>query len=179
MNAHDAVSGSSESHTVPAAPGSENEDRSGRPPLRSVALVEDDAGLRGALQRLLLSLGCKVSSYSSAEAFLAAGDPGHFDRLVLDVHLPGMSGPALAANMTRAGFDIPTIFLSASPHAARLVLLETGRPGILLGKPTDADQLWSVLALAVPGPADCPDRSTPGGASIHPAPPCSAGIRDE
>ena len=57
-----------------------------------IAVIDDDAAVRAALGRLLMSMGLSVDTYASAEEFLSHADPNEFDCLLLDVQLRGMSG---------------------------------------------------------------------------------------
>ena len=79
----------------------------------NVVIVDDDAGVRSALARLLRAAGFNPVSYSSAEGFL--DDPGRAqtDCLVLDVHLGGMSGLDLQERITAGGVAPPIIFVTA------------------------------------------------------------------
>jgi FixJ family two-component response regulator len=84
-------------------------DKAGGQPL--VAVVDDNAALREAVESLLRSLGFAARGFESAEAFLGAG--ACTDCLILDVRLPGMSGPALHRRLRAAGDRVPVIFISA------------------------------------------------------------------
>lgn len=79
---------------------------------QTVYLVEDDDAVRDSLAQVLEGAGLPVRAYASGEAFLAAyrGDPGGC--AVLDVRLPGMSGPELQEALAARGADIPIIFLT-------------------------------------------------------------------
>ena len=63
-----------------------------------ISVVDDDPSVRKALSRLIKSCGHDAAEYESAEAFLAADVVGDTECLVLDVHLPGMSGLDLQAD---------------------------------------------------------------------------------
>ena len=81
------------------------------PPL--VSVVDDDESVRESLPDLLGELGFAAEAFASAEEFLASG---HIDRtrcLVLDVAMPGMSGPELQEELARRGRAIPIVFISA------------------------------------------------------------------
>jgi FixJ family two-component response regulator len=86
-------------------------DKAGGQPL--VAVVDDNAALREAVESLLRSLGFAARGFESAEAFLGAGAGACTDCLILDVRLPGMSGPALHRRLRAAGDRVPVIFISA------------------------------------------------------------------
>jgi CheY-like chemotaxis protein len=61
------------------------------PPL-SIAVLDDEAQMRRALQRLLDSHGHGVELFAHAEELLKALSPGRFDCIFLDLHMPGMNG---------------------------------------------------------------------------------------
>lgn len=83
---------------------------SGRP---LVAVVDDDISVRESLPGLLQQVGCAVHAFASAEAFLTAGVADATNCLVLDVGLPGMSGPALQQELARRGRRVPIVFITA------------------------------------------------------------------
>lgn len=84
----------------------------------SVAVIDGDASSRIAMSRLLRGMGYEPSPYTSAENFLA--DPGHeaFTCLLLDLHLPGMSGLELQQQLRAAGNLTPLIFVTAQDDSA-------------------------------------------------------------
>src|ERR1700760_4266846 len=78
-----------------------------------VSVVDDDESVRESLPDLLRSYGYEVEQYSSAQAFLDAGGADRTDCLVLDVSMPGMSGPDLQMELVRRGADVPIIFITS------------------------------------------------------------------
>jgi len=66
-----------------------------------------------SIQRLLNAEGFSVEAFPSAEAFLDSGGAGRAACIVLDIHLPGMSGLELRRRLTAAGSDLPIIFITA------------------------------------------------------------------
>jgi FixJ family two-component response regulator len=77
-----------------------------------IFVVDDDASMREALQRLLRSVGLPVTTFASAREFLhhrGADVPGC---LVLDVRLPGLSGLDLQHELATAQMDLPIIFMT-------------------------------------------------------------------
>ncbi len=78
----------------------------------TVFIVDDDAGMREALDWTLRTEGLSVQSFASAEAFLESARGERPGCLVLDVRMQGMSGLDLQAALTAHGFDIPIIFIS-------------------------------------------------------------------
>jgi FixJ family two-component response regulator len=83
----------------------------------SVAVVEDDSGMRQALQRMLTVAGFETRTFGSAEEFLEGGDvsPGC---LVADVRLPGLSGLELQQRLVESGRERPVIFITAHDTVA-------------------------------------------------------------
>jgi FixJ family two-component response regulator len=79
----------------------------------TVCIIEDDESVRRALRRLLRAVGLTAEAFASAEEFLeAAGRPAP-GCLILDHHLPGLSGLELQARLKAEGRDIPIVFLTA------------------------------------------------------------------
>jgi FixJ family two-component response regulator len=79
-----------------------------------VSVVDDDESVRDSLPMLLRSFGFEVATFESAEGFLASEDAlGRTGCLVLDVAMPGMSGPQLQQELARRRLGIPIVFISA------------------------------------------------------------------
>jgi FixJ family two-component response regulator len=79
----------------------------------SIAIVEDDASLRRALEPLLCASGFEVHTFASEEEFLGSAVPESYACLILDVRLPGMSGFELFDHLTASAHPRPTIFITA------------------------------------------------------------------
>jgi FixJ family two-component response regulator len=77
-----------------------------------VFVVDDDIGVRKALDRLIRSVGLSVATFASAKQFLSSPLADLPSCLVLDVKLPGLSGLELQEEMIRADIDIPIIFIT-------------------------------------------------------------------
>jgi FixJ family two-component response regulator len=82
-----------------------------------VVLVEDDSGLRAALERVLNASGFEARAYDSAEAVLSERDGIHADCLVVDLNLPSMSGLDLIARLRSLGVTVPVIIITAQDDA--------------------------------------------------------------
>src|SRR5256712_8219886 len=78
----------------------------------SVYVVDDDASVREAVESLIRSAGFSVRTFASAHEFLASPRPEVPSCLVLDVHLPGLTGLDLQRELARADIQIPIIFLT-------------------------------------------------------------------
>jgi FixJ family two-component response regulator len=83
-------------------------------PKRSlVSVVDDDESVRESLPDLLRQFGFAAEAFSSAESFLASDVVSETDCLLLDVAMPGMSGPDLQRELTRRRQKIPIVFITA------------------------------------------------------------------
>ena len=91
--------------------------RPGRTGVPTVYVVDDDAPLRRALQRLLRSVGFTVETFGNAEDLLAAEHIPMADCLVLDIHLGALSGFDLHDRLRVAGVSIPTVFITGHDDA--------------------------------------------------------------
>jgi FixJ family two-component response regulator len=78
-----------------------------------VSVVDDDESVRESLPDLLRQFGFAAKAFSSAEAFLASDVVGETSCLLLDVAMPGMSGPDLERELTRRQRKIPIVFITA------------------------------------------------------------------
>jgi FixJ family two-component response regulator len=78
-----------------------------------VGVVDDDESLRRSLARLLRAVGMQPITYASAEDFVADLKKPHFDCLVLDLQLPGMSGIELRNWLTTHSVTTPVLFVTA------------------------------------------------------------------
>jgi len=95
-----------------------------------VAVIDDDESVRESLPDLLREVGYAFEVFASAEEFLSAGDQVCTRCLILDIAMPGMSGPELQRELQRRGRAIPVVFITA--HAD-----ETVRPRLLEGGAVD------------------------------------------
>ena len=73
-----------------------------------VSVVDDDESVRESLPDLLRELGYSVRAFSSAEEFLASDCVGETRCLILDIAMPGMTGPDLQQELTARGQEIPS-----------------------------------------------------------------------
>ena len=85
-----------------------------------VSVVDDDESIREALPDLLRQFGFAAETFASAEAFLASEFVGETSCLLLDVAMPGMSGPDLQQELTRRRQKIPIVFITAYGDASVL-----------------------------------------------------------
>ena len=79
-----------------------------------VSVVDDDESVRESLPDLLRQFGFAAEAFSSAEAFLASEVVSETSCLILDVAMPGMSGPDLQQELIRRQQEIPIVFITAN-----------------------------------------------------------------
>jgi FixJ family two-component response regulator len=114
-----------------------------------VAVIDDDESVRESLPDLLKALGFAPRAFTSAEEFLASDCIAEARCLILDINMPGMSGPELQRELIRHGYAIPTIFITAlSPQSIPEDLLGQGAVGCLL-KPFRRKDLRAALDAAL------------------------------
>ncbi|AXI61151.1 MULTISPECIES: response regulator [Pseudomonas] len=115
-----------------------------------VSVVDDDESVRESLPDLIREFGFAVQAFASAQGFLASPYLGLTDCLILDVAMPGMSGPDLHKELLRRGYRIPVIFITAHADASQQAkLLNTGAVECLF-KPFSEAQLIKALSAALP-----------------------------
>jgi FixJ family two-component response regulator len=114
-----------------------------------VYLVDDDDSVRRALTRLVRSAGFDVEAFASAEAFLAAKLRDQPACVVLDVRMPGQSGPELQDALRQADREIPVIFLTGYGDVATSVQAMKSGAADFLQKPTADDVLLSTIRRAL------------------------------
>jgi FixJ family two-component response regulator len=113
-----------------------------------VSVVDDDESVRESLPDLLRELGFAAQAFSSAEEFLASDCVGHTGCLILDVAMPGMSGPDLQRELTLRRQEIPIVFITAlGDETLRPRLLEQGAVECLF-KPFSETALLQALNAA-------------------------------
>jgi len=117
------------------------------PPL--VSVVDDDESVRESLPDLLREFGYRVQTFASAEEFLASGAVTETHCLLLDIAMPGMSGPALQQELARQHRSIPIVFITANTDEnLRPQLLQAGAVECLF-KPFSESALVAAVTLAL------------------------------
>ncbi|HTW82068.1 MAG TPA: response regulator [Terracidiphilus sp.] len=114
-----------------------------------VSIVDDDESVRESLPDLLKVFGFASQAFSSAEEFLASDGIPRTKCLILDIAMPGMSGPELKLELKRRKIGIPIIFITAQrDETARLRMLEQGAVAYLF-KPFSDTALLDALNSAI------------------------------
>jgi FixJ family two-component response regulator len=121
------------------------------PELPTVAIVDDDEAVREALGDLLMVSGFTCHTFAGAASFLAAWTKRHFDCLVTDIRMPGMTGIELIEHLHREGEELPVIVLSSVlDQQARDYALSLGAKAWFT-KPVSDDRLLGAIAAAIDG----------------------------
>jgi FixJ family two-component response regulator len=114
-----------------------------------VSIVDDDESVRESLPDLLRQFGFAAKAFSSAEAFLASEFVGETRCLILDIAMPGMSGPDLQRELANRRKTIPIVFITANgDRSARPRLLAEGAVECLF-KPFSDTALLEALNAAL------------------------------
>lgn len=114
-----------------------------------VHVVDDDESIRRSLTGLLQSVGLRVTTYSSAQDFLAADLPDTPGCLVLDVHLPGLSGLELQRALVDTDRALPIIFLTGLGDIPTTVSAMKAGAVEFLTKPLNAAALLDAIRHAI------------------------------
>lgn len=115
-----------------------------------MAVVDDEAPVRVALRRLLRLADYAVTTFESGGEFLASLDTAQPDCVLLDVHMPGISGLAVHARMRTANIDVPVVFITAS-DTLDIEQSASAAGAQLLRKPFSNDALLVAVAAAIRG----------------------------
>jgi FixJ family two-component response regulator len=110
-----------------------------------LSVVDDDESIRESLPDLIKEFGFAARAFSSAEEFLSSGSLNETSCLILDIAMPGMSGPELHRELKRRGEEIPTIFITGQKdETIRARVLEQGAAGFLIKPFSDAALLAAI-----------------------------------
>jgi FixJ family two-component response regulator len=115
---------------------------------RRLAIVDDDEGARSGLVRLLRCLGHDVVAFASAEDFEAAGLDVDVDCLIVDVRLPGSSGPELRDRLRGRGASTPVVFITGDANAKTRDHPRGGAAAMVV-KPFDIEALLAAIDAAM------------------------------
>src|SRR4030095_4523497 len=114
-----------------------------------ISVVDDDESVRESLPDLLNEFGFEAHTFSSAEEFLLSKSVDETSCLVLDVAMPGMTGPDLQRELTRRDRSIPIVFITAHRDATvRVRLIAQGAVDCLF-KPFEPGDLLQALNTAL------------------------------
>jgi FixJ family two-component response regulator len=114
-----------------------------------IFIVDDDAGIREALTGQLNSADYEATSFASPEDFLDAPIPDVPACVLVDVHMPGMSGFDLQAALAERGRALPLIFMTAFGTIPMTVRAMKAGAVEFMTKPIDEDELLSAIEIAL------------------------------
>jgi len=117
-------------------------------PVPTAYIVDDDESIRSLWCWLLQANGMAVKAFDSAAAFIAAYRRGAPGCLVLDVRLPGMSGPELQEHLRREGIEIPIVFVSGHGDVPTAVKAIKGGAVDFIEKPFDYREALAIVGRA-------------------------------
>ena len=123
---------------------------------RVVHVVDDDAGVRRSLERLLDAAGFRVICYESAQEFLDAAQGGAGGCVLLDLRMPGMDGLELQARLFKSGISLPVIVMTGQGDVQSAVRAMKAGAVDFIEKPYDDETLLQAIetALATAAPPD-------------------------
>jgi FixJ family two-component response regulator len=114
-----------------------------------IHIVDDDASFQKSLAQLLQALGYEVMRYASAEQLLETPPDARLGCILLDVRMPGLSGPDLQDRLTQLGSSLPIIFLSGHGTVQTSVrVIKAGAEDFLL-KPIAKEELLNAIGRAL------------------------------
>ena len=116
---------------------------------KRVAIIDDDAAVRVALEGLLRSAGLSARTFASAEEFIGSGQQFQTACLIADIRMPGMSGLELQAKLNAEHCRIPIVFITA--HGDAQMRMQALRAGAVefLAKPFNDEALLEIVRLAL------------------------------
>ena len=127
-------------------------------PAPTAYVVDDDESIRSLWQWLLGSNGIAVQTFATATAFIGAYRRGDAGCLVLDVRLPGMSGPELQDHLRREAIEIPIVFVSAHGDVPTAVNAIKGGAVDFIQKPFDYRDAMAIVQRALERDAQVRER---------------------
>jgi len=113
-----------------------------------VAIVDDEISVRRALERLLVILGCRVSTYPSGEAFLATLPPDGCDCVLLDVRMPRITGFDVQRQLAQDWPAVPVLFMTGQTDQATLDRARVVGDGLVF-KPFDESAIVDAIRAAM------------------------------
>ena len=118
-----------------------------------VSIIDDDASVRRALERLLASVGLRSVIYGSVRDYLESADLEVGGCLLLDLHLPEMSGMELMEHLSGVAPNIPVVCMTGREEPEIEQWLDTAGYPPILRKPFDQAELFEALSMVMTSPS--------------------------
>jgi FixJ family two-component response regulator len=110
-----------------------------------VYVVDDDAGVRGAFARLLRSAGLEARCFESPEEFLSVVANAENACVLLDITMPGLTGPEVQQQLNRRGITLPVLVVSAHDGMQQRSRAHALGARLFLRKPVDDQALLDAI----------------------------------
>jgi two-component system, LuxR family, response regulator FixJ len=114
-----------------------------------IFIVDDDDATRDSLRLLLETEGLKAQDFAGGRAFLDGGRPVDGDCLILDIHMPGMSGLEVLEELRRRGDRLPVIIVTSRSDPVTRRRAQAGGALAMIEKPAVADELLDLVRTAL------------------------------
>ena len=115
----------------------------------NVAIIDDDDSVRRALRRLLETSDIHTQGFASGAEFLRARNWALLDCIVIDLHMPRMTGLELMQHLAQYDRDIPTVMISAQDEPDSAIACLAAGASAMLVKPVDESALLAAISDAV------------------------------
>ena len=123
-----------------------------------IAIVDDEEPVRKALKRLLRASGLEAESYASGKDFLDASEQRRPDCVVLDLHMPGMSGLEVLRELRASRSPLPAVMITAYDEPATREQCLAAGAAAYLRKPLDERLLLNAISATAKRPTKEADR---------------------
>jgi len=121
------------------------------PPVRLIAIVDDEEPIRKALCRLLRASGLNAEAFSSGQTFLDSVVARQPDCVILDLHMPGLSGLQVLQQLQSSRFTFPAIIITGHDEPQTHERCLSAGASAFLRKPLDDTTLLDTIDRAVTG----------------------------
>lgn len=130
----------------------------------SIAIVDDEESIRVSLRRLCAAVGLDAAIYESGQEFIAALDAGGTapDCLLLDAHMPRMTGLEVHQQLVRRSVSFPTVIYTADDAPEAQARYRAAGVAEYLLKPIGADELLAALERVIAQHSSCKDARLGG-----------------
>lgn len=115
----------------------------------TIYIVDDDEAVRDSLALMLESHGIAAKTYDSGAAFIGDYSPGAPGCLVLDLHMPDMSGLQVLERLAHSGLNVPVVIISGRADTADKARASAAGAKAILDKPFSREDLLAAIYVAI------------------------------